>query len=106
MVRSGGARVRAARSWGGVAIAIVLAGCAVTPQPLTQDDVARRATEDRARMGENQEPITGPMTFADVAARILQHNPDFRQRTMAGALAASQLAVGRGGMFPAPRANA
>lgn len=106
MVRSGGARVRAARSWGGVAIAIVLAGCAVTPQPLTQDDVARRATEDRARMGENQEPITGPMTFADVAARILKYNLDFRQRMMEGALAESQLAVGRWDMFPALLANA
>src|SRR5690554_3329566 len=101
MDRSGGARVRAARSWGGIAIAIVLAGCAVTPQPLTHDEVARRAAEDRARMGEGQEPVTGPMTFADVAARVLKYNLDFRQRMMEGALAERQLAVGRWDMFPA-----
>ena len=106
MVRSGGARIRAARSWGGIAIAIVLAGCAVTPQPLTHDEISRRAAEDRARMGENQEPISGPLTFADVAARVLKYNLDFRQRMMEGALAERQLAVGQWDMFPALLANA
>jgi outer membrane protein TolC len=106
MVRCGGTRVRGARAWGVVAVAVVLAGCAVTPQPLTHDEIARRAAEDRARMGENQEPVAGPLTFADVAARVLKYNLDFRQRMMEGALADRRLAVGQWDMFPALLANA
>lgn len=106
MVRSPQGRVRAAWSWGGLAAVVVLAGCAVTPQPLTVDEIAQRATEDRARMGENQEPVSAPLSFADVAARVLKYNLDFRQRMMEGALADRQLAVGQWDMFPALLANA
>ncbi|MEB2318351.1 MAG: TolC family protein [Pseudomonadota bacterium] len=78
----------------------------MTPQPLTVDEIAQRATEDRARMGENQEPVSAPLSFADVAARVLKYNLDFRQRMMEGALADRQLAVGQWDMFPALLANA
>ena len=106
MLRSGRASVRAAWSWGGIAAVVVLAGCAVTPQPLTVDEIAQRASEDRARMGEKQEPVGAPLSFADVAARVLKYNLDFRQRMMEGALADRQLAVGQWDMFPALLANA
>lgn len=106
MVRSGRVRVRAAWSCVAMAAAVVFAGCAVTPQPLAIDEIAKRASVDRARMGENQEPVSGPMSFADVAARVLKYNLEFRQRMMEGALADRQLAVGQWDMFPALLANA
>lgn len=106
MGRTAGAGVRTALAWAGIVAAAVLAGCAVTPQALTSDEIIERARVDRARMGENQEPVGGPLSFADVAARVLKYNLDFRQRMMEGALADRRLAVGQWDMFPSLLANA
>ncbi len=99
----GAAGRAAAPGWRRLALAvtaIAVAGCAVSPKPITDDEVARRVTDDRARLHADQEPVRGPMGFADVAARVLKYNLEHRVRMMETALAQSQLAVGQWDMFP------
>jgi outer membrane protein TolC len=86
--------------------AIVLAGCAITPTPATDAEVAKRVTEDRAKMFVDQEPVGGPLTYSEVAARALKYNLDFRLKAMEGALSQGLLDVARWDMFPRVLLNA
>ena len=99
-----------ARRWRMSAIAVltsaVAAGCAVSPEPLTDDDIARRVADDRARMYADQEPVNGPLTYADVVSRVMKYNLDFRLRMMESTLAQRRLDVGNWDMFPRLMANA
>ena len=82
------------------------AGCAVTPQPLTPEEIDRRATADRAALYANQDPISGPLSFPDVVARVMKYNLDFRLRMMEATLAQRRLDVSNWDMFPRLIANA
>jgi outer membrane protein TolC len=86
--------------------ALVLAGCAIAPKPATDAEVAKRVTEDRSKMFVNQEPVGGPLTYSDVAARALKYNLDFRLKAMEGALSQGLLDVARWDMFPRVLLNA
>ena len=86
--------------------ALVLGGCAVTPKPLTQDDVRLRVAEDKQKMFVGQEPISAPLTFSDIAARALKYNMDYRLKVMEEALAQGQLDLSSWDMFPRILANA
>ncbi len=89
-----------------VLAALALSACTVTPVPLLERDIERRAGEDMARMFAGQEPLAGPMSFSDVAARVLKYNLDYRVRLMETAVAQGQLDVGSWEMFPRLLANA
>ncbi|MEZ5649742.1 MAG: TolC family protein [Burkholderiaceae bacterium] len=84
----------------------VLGGCAVTPEPMSLEAIRNRVAEDQERMYADQEPISGPLTFADVVARVMKNNLDFRLRMMEATLAQRQLEVGNWDMFPRLLANA
>lgn len=84
----------------------VLAGCALTPKPLSTAEVAKRVEDDRARMYADQDPITGPMSMAEVAARAMKYNLDYRLRMMEQTLAKGTLDVTRWDMFPSLLLNA
>jgi outer membrane protein TolC len=70
-----------------MALAAALGGCAVTPQPLTADDVSNRVKQDMSRMYAGQDPITGPITLEEAVARTLKYNLDHRVKQMESALA-------------------
>lgn len=53
-----------------------LAGCAVDPQPLTQDDVGAFRQSVAAQMTANQEPVSGPIDLYEAMARALHYNLD------------------------------
>jgi outer membrane protein TolC len=82
------------------AIVIGLAGCAVKPQPLTNDEVAQRVKTDEVTLYANQEPVTGPLTFNDALARALKYNLDYRLKQMESTLAAGLADVSRYDMLP------
>jgi outer membrane protein TolC len=86
--------------------ALVLSGCAVTPKPVTQDEVRQRVAEDKQKMFVGQEPISAPLTFSDIAARALKYNMDYRLKVMEEALAQGQLDLSSWDMFPRILANA
>jgi outer membrane protein TolC len=89
-----------------VLTALVVSGCAVTPTPITQDDVRLRVAEDKQKMFVGQEPISAPLTFSDIAARALKYNMDYRLKVMEEALAQGQLDLSSWDMFPRILANA
>jgi len=70
-----------------LAVALVLAGCAVTPQLATQKEVQDRVKSDTARMYLAQAPIAAPVTLDEAVARALKYNLDYRLKKMESALA-------------------
>ncbi len=89
-----------------VAVAAALAGCAVTPQPFTKDDIAKRVQDDRQKMYAGQDPVSGPISLAEASARAIRYNLDYRLRMLETALAQGQLDVAQWDMFPRLLVNA
>ena len=85
---------------------MAVSGCTVVPKPVTSDQVTQRVTEDKAKMFINQEVISAPLSFADVAARAIKYNMDYRLKAMEEALALGQLDLSSWDMFPRVMANA
>lgn len=84
-----------------LALAAVLAGCGtVKPEAFTAEAVKTRASSDRVAMYETQEPIAGPLSFEDAAARSLKYNLDHRLKLAELALASDMLDVSQYDMLP------
>lgn len=79
-----------------------LAACSSpqVPKGYTQDEVRQRVEDDRRMMYADQEPITGPITFYDAAARALKYNLDYRLKLMETALSRNLVDVTRHEMLP------
>ena len=83
------------------ALAIALTGCAsLQPQPFTQKEIKERVAADRAEMYANQEPVAGPISFDEAAARALKYNLDYRLKLMENALAKGLMDVSRWDLMP------
>lgn len=87
-------------------VSAVAAGCAVSPEPLTDQEITKRVVDDRARMYADQQPVNGPLSYTDVVSRVMTYNLDFRLRMMEATLAQRRLDVGNWDMFPRLMANA
>ncbi|MDR2839304.1 MAG: TolC family protein [Azonexus sp.] len=80
--------------------AAVLAGCAVTPQPMTQEAVRERVQADQSRIYSNQEEIAAPIGFDEALARALKYNLDYRLKVMESAVNISMAELSRYDMLP------
>ena len=60
-------------------VALFLAACTsvVKEQPYTEDENSARAKADQVKMYADQEPVTGPISFYEAAARALKYNLDY-----------------------------
>jgi len=108
-VQSGSAQAGSRLKLKVVAIAVMAAvasGCAVTPKPMSADYIAKRVQSDRQKMYADQEPINGPISLAEVSARAIKYNLDYRLKIMEEALAQGTLDVVRWDMFPRMLLNA
>ena len=85
---------------------LVLAGCSVSPQLATQDEVRDRVAADTAQMFEDQEVINGPVTLDEALARALKYNLDFRLKNMESALALGLNELSKFDMLPRVLASA
>lgn len=83
-----------------LAVSLALAGCAVDPKPLQQQEVMQRVQADQVTLYADQEPITKPLTFNDALARALKYNLDYRLKQMESALASGLYDVSRYDMLP------
>ena len=70
----------------GLVLPLLFSGCAITPKPITQDEVKQRVAEDTAGIYLNQEPINGPISVEEAIARTLKYNLDYRLKQMESAL--------------------
>lgn len=84
----------------GVSTLTLLAGCAVTPKPLTQAEIATRAQNNAAAVVAEQEPVSGPISLYEAMARGLKYNLDYKVEMMEEALKVRELDVARYDMLP------
>ncbi|MFD0389831.1 TolC family protein [Tistrella bauzanensis] len=89
-----------------VLAAALLAGCAVTPEPIAPQATEARISADLARMFSNQEPLSGRLSLHEAMARAILYNLDGRLRTMEQALSQRQLDLSRWDMLPSLAASA
>ncbi len=89
-----------------LSVSAVMAGCAVTPTPLSNQQIADRVAGDKSVMYANQEPIRGPISLSEASARAIKYNLDYRLKIMEEALARGQLDVTTWDMFPRLLLNA
>lgn len=87
------------------AFSVVLTGCVVTPEPLTESELALTAETNIAQVTENQEPVTRSISLYEAMARALKYNLDHRVELYANALAAKKLASAKASMLPSLVAN-
>jgi outer membrane protein, multidrug efflux system len=83
-----------------------LTGCAITPKPMTTEEVQMRVKEDRAVLTQDQEPVAGPIDLYEAMARALKYNLEARVELMHKMLAESQLDLSHYAMLPRLAANA
>ena len=87
--------------------ALLLSACgSLTPTPYTKDEIKDRVVSDRQKMFAEQEPVSGPITFHEAAARALKYNLDYRLKLMESALSRSLYDVSKFDMLPRLTANA
>ncbi len=70
-----------------LAIGLVMAGCAVQPQLVKQEEVRDRVKSDTLQMYLGQVPVAGPITLEEAIARALKYNLDYRLKKMEAAVA-------------------
>ncbi len=87
-------------------VLLVLAGCAVTPTPLSREVKDRLAEESRERLFVNQEPITEPLTLYQATARAIKYQAEYRSKLFEEALTLGQLDVSQFDMLPKLTMNA
>jgi len=93
-----------ASTWG--ITALLLCGCAVTPEALTPDEIQQETVADLTSMFKDQEPVTGPVSLYEAIARAVKYNLDHRLKMMEDALARKQLDLLRYDQFPELTASA
>ena len=84
----------------GVSLAAMLAGCSVTPKPITPGELATRADENVAKVAADQEPVAAPIGLYDAMARALKYNLDYKVELMEQALKARELNLSTYDMLP------
>lgn len=81
--------------------ALALAGCSsLTPAPLENQAIRDRASADRVKMFDQQEPITAPITMDEAIARSLKYNLDLRLKKMEVAVNSQLHAASKFDMLP------
>jgi outer membrane protein TolC len=83
-----------------VSIAGTLAGCAVSPVPLTPPQLQAMADSNASRVTANQEPINGSVSLYEAMARALKYNLDYKVESMQHSLRTAELNVSHYNMLP------
>jgi outer membrane protein TolC len=84
-----------------VSLALSLGACGtVKPVAFTPEVKKERVTTDLAKMYEEQEAVSKPLSFEDAAARALKYNLDYRLKLAEQAFAMNMLDVSRYDMLP------
>ncbi len=70
---------------------LVLSGCSVTPETLSQNDLAKIADSNVSRVTAAQTPVTGSIDIYEATARALKYNLDQRVELMQEAVNIQEL---------------
>jgi outer membrane protein TolC len=81
--------------------AFIMVGCSsLTPTALEDQAIRDRASADRVKMFDQQEPITAPITMDEAIARSLKYNLDLRLKKMEVAVNGQLHEVSKFDMLP------
>ncbi len=84
----------------GISTALLIAGCSMKSEPLTNDDISARIASDQAALFEGQEPISGDLGLGEAIVRSIRYNLDSRVKFMELAVATKQLDFTETGLLP------
>ena len=88
-----------------LAAGLIVTGCAITPQPLSELQLASYAEDKVQRVSLDQEPVTQSISLYEAMARALKYNLDYKIEMFAKDLANSKLNSARFDMLPNLVAN-
>ncbi len=88
-----------------ILVLLVIAGCFIQPQPLTETEIRARVSRDRSVLTKNQDPLNGPVDLYEAMARALKYNLDVRVEVMQKMLAHQNLKLAHYEMLPKLVAN-
>jgi VCBS repeat-containing protein len=89
-----------------LASAMWLAGCAITPAPMSMSDALEMGQIEQKTLAEAVQAPTQRVTLEEAMARALLHNRERRVQMMESAMASHQLAASRFDMLPQLAVNA
>ena len=84
----------------GLSMFALLAGCSVTPKPLSSAQLAETADRNFQRVDAEQEPVAAPVDLYEAMARALKYNLDYKVEMMNEALKTREADVSRYDMLP------
>ena len=101
--------MKQAANWkvtGLVSCILMLGGCMVMPEPLTETEVRSRVDQDLGALTQDQEPVVGAIDLYEAMARALKYNLDVRVEVMEKMLAHQKLDLSHYELLPQIVANA
>lgn len=84
----------------GLSMTAILAGCTVTPEPLTPSDLQTTAEKNFQTVDAEQEPVGAPIDLYEAMARALKYNLDYKVELMDEALKAREMNLASYDMLP------
>ncbi len=87
------------------AMGVVLAGCTVATQPLTESELALSADTRLSEVTANQEPITRSISLYEAMARAVKYNLDHKVELFSARLADQRVNLARSDLLPDLVAN-
>lgn len=86
--------------------ALLAAGCAIKPDPLSAEDNLARVRKDLSVVLAPQEPVDRPISMSEAMARAIKYNLDERVKVMETAVASQQLDLSHYDLLPRVVASA
>ena len=81
-------------------LAVLLAGCAITPTPLTDTDLDVQRIDSKQRLADNHQAVTQAITLEEAIARALRNNLDLQLEVTERTLAEHELELSRYDQLP------
>ena len=88
------------RKFTSAAAVLLLAGCTVSPEPITHAEISVQTAGLLERVTLAQEPVSGPIDLYEAMARALKYNLDHRVEIIDSALRARELDLAHYSLLP------
>lgn len=88
-----------------VSVTALLSACAISPIPLTAEELAVSASDNMSRVASDQEPVTKSIDLYEAIARALKYNLDHHVAAVETALRVSELDLSHYNLLPNAVAN-
>lgn len=83
-----------------VSAMVLLAGCAIMPEPITQVEQQKSLNADKQVIFAKQEPLVAPLSIYEAMARSLKYNLNHRVKMMEHAVAEGQSDLAKYSLLP------